>query len=228
MNITQILGNDRFVPVLALRSVDEALAISGVLLARGLRLLEITLRTPVALACIEAVAKAYPQACVGVGTVIEPAQLREAKAAGAVFGVSPGLTPALADAIEAEQFPFLPGAASVSEIMRAREMGFRTLKFFPAEAQGGARFLRSLIDVLPDMRFCATGGIDASNAGQYLALPNLQAIGGSWMIRRTATGHLDTVATQAALQALETLAPRGAVRTQTVDRESVPHRVPAA
>lgn len=205
MNITQILGNDRVVPVLAFRSVEEGLAISGVLLECGIRLLEITLRTPVALACIEAVAKAYPQACVGVGTVIEPAQLREAKAAGAVFGVSPGLTPALAETILAEQFPFLPGAASVSEIMRAREMGFRTLKFFPAEAQGGARFLRSLIDVLPDMRFCATGGIDAGNASDYLKLPNLQAIGGSWMIRRGADGRFDAPATREAVAALGTL-----------------------
>ena len=208
MNITQILGNDRFVPVLAFRSVEEGLELGGLLLESGIRLLEITLRTPVALACIEAVSRAYPQACVGVGTVIEPAQLREARAAGAVFGVSPGLTDALAEAILADDFPFLPGAASVSEIMRARERGFRTLKFFPAEAQGGARFLRSLVDVLPDMRFCATGGIDANNAGQYLALPNLQAIGGSWMIRRGADGHIDTAATRAALEALGTLLPR--------------------
>lgn len=202
MSMMQLLGTDRFVPVLAFRSVEEGLAISGVLVDCGIRLLEITLRTPVALACIEAVAKAYPQACVGVGTVIEPAQLREARAAGAVFGVSPGLTPVLADAILAEQFPFLPGAASVSEIMRAREMGFRTLKFFPAEAQGGARFLRSLIDVLPDMRFCATGGIDAGNAADYLKLPNLQAIGGSWMIRRGPDGRFDAAATRAAVRDL--------------------------
>ena len=205
MNITQILGNDRVVPVLAFRSVEEGLAISGVLVECGIRLLEITLRTPVALACIEAVATAYPQACVGVGTVIEPAQLREARAAGAVFGVSPGLTPALAEAILTEQFPFLPGAASVSEIMRAREMGFRTLKFFPAEVQGGARFLRSLIDVLPDMRFCATGGIDAGNMADYLKLPNLQAIGGSWMIRRGSEGHFDAAATRAAVRDLHGL-----------------------
>jgi 2-dehydro-3-deoxyphosphogluconate aldolase / (4S)-4-hydroxy-2-oxoglutarate aldolase len=207
MNITRILGADRFVPVLAFRSVDEALAISEVLLESGIRLLEITLRTPVALACIEAVSKACPQACVGVGTVIEPAQLLEARAAGAVFGVSPGLTPALAETILAEQFPFLPGAASVSEIMRAREMGFRMLKFFPAEAQGGARFLRSLVDVLPDMRFCATGGIDPGNASDYLKLPNLQAIGGSWMIRRRADGGFDAQATREALEAMRRLAP---------------------
>jgi len=203
MNITQILGNDRIVPVLAFRSVEESLAVSGLLLNSGVRLLEITLRTPAALACIEAVAKAYPQACVGVGTVIEASQLREARAAGAAFGVSPGLTPALAEAILAEDFPFLPGAASVSEIMRAREMGFRMLKFFPAEAQGGTRFLRSLVDVLPDMRFCATGGIDARNAADYLALPNLQAIGGSWMIRRRADGQIDADATREAVSTPE-------------------------
>ncbi|MFM7274233.1 MAG: bifunctional 4-hydroxy-2-oxoglutarate aldolase/2-dehydro-3-deoxy-phosphogluconate aldolase [Gammaproteobacteria bacterium] len=205
MKIAEILGKDRIVPVLSFRSVEEGLAVSGLLVEAGIGLLEITLRTPAALSCIEAVSRAYPQARVGVGTVTEASQLREARAAGAVFGVSPGLTSTLAKAILAEDFPFLPGAASVYEIMRARAMGFRILKFFPAEALGGTRFLRALVDVLPDIRFCATGGIDARNVTDYLALPNLQAVGGSWMIRRNPGGDIDEALTRDALRALATL-----------------------
>ena len=200
MSIDDIVGADRIVPVLAFQSVDEALAVSRVLVGAGIRLLEVTLRTPVALDCIRELAAALPAACVGVGTVLEPAQLLAARRAGAVFGVSPGLTPALAEAIRAEDFPFIPGASSVSELMRAREQGFRLLKFFPAEAVGGARFIKSLQDVLPDVAFCATGGLNADNAAAYLGLRNVRAIGGSWMVVRDAAGEFDPAATRLAVQ----------------------------
>lgn len=205
MSIEAILGDHRIVPVLAFKSVDEALAVSRALVESGIVLLEITLRTPVALDCIRAVAAALPDARVGVGTIVDPAQVAAARDAGAVFGVSPGFTTDLAAAIRECDLPFLPGVATVSEALAARALGFHTLKFFPAHASGGASFLASLQDVLPDLGFCPTGGINQTNAGDYLRLGNVRAIGGSWMVRRDANGSIDLEQTRAAAEGCRTL-----------------------
>jgi 2-dehydro-3-deoxyphosphogluconate aldolase/(4S)-4-hydroxy-2-oxoglutarate aldolase len=205
MSIEAILGDHRIVPVLAFKSVDEALAVSRALVESGIVLLEITLRTPVALDCIRAVAAALPDARVGVGTIVDPAQVAAARDAGAVFGVSPGFTTDLAAAIRECDLPFLPGVATVSEALAARALGFHILKFFPAHASGGASFLASLQDVLPDLGFCPTGGINQTNAGDYLRLGNVRAIGGSWMVRRDATGGIDLEQTRAAAEGCRTL-----------------------
>lgn len=197
-SIRALLGESRIVPVLSPASVNEALDAGEALMAGGLRVLEVTLRTPVALACISALVERFPDACIGAGTVLDGERLFAARAAGAAFGVSPGLTPSLAAAVREAGIPFLPGAATVSEMMRAGELGFDTLKFFPAESLGGARYLGSLQSVLPDVAFCATGGIDVGNAAAYLALGNVAAIGGSWMIVRDAGGSVDARATCAA------------------------------
>lgn len=201
MSIEAILGEHRIVPVLAFKSVDEALAVSRALVESGIVLLEITLRTPVALDCIRAVAAALPDARVGVGTIVDPAQVAAARDAGAVFGVSPGFTTDLAAAVRECDLPFLPGVATVSEALAARSLGFHTLKFFPAHASGGASFLASLQDVLPDLSFCPTGGINQTNAGDYLRLGNVRAIGGSWMIKRDAYDGIDLKETCAAAEA---------------------------
>jgi 2-dehydro-3-deoxyphosphogluconate aldolase/(4S)-4-hydroxy-2-oxoglutarate aldolase len=205
MGVEEILGHQRLIPVLAFRSVEEALAVSQVLFEAGIHLLEITLRTPVALDCVRAIASALPDARVGVGTIVDPAQVAAARDAGAVFGVSPGFTAELAAAVHHHQMPFLPGVATVSEALAARALGFDTLKFFPAQASGGASFLASLQDVLPDLGFCPTGGINQQNAGDYLALRNVRAIGGSWMIKRDATGGIDLGATRAAAEGCHAL-----------------------
>ena len=206
MTIESILGDNRFVPVLAFGSVEEALAISEVLVQAGIPLLEITLRTPVALDCIRAVAGALPEARVGVGTIVDPEQVAMARAAGAVFGVSPGFSPVLAAAVRDQDLPFLPGVATVSEALAARALGFSILKFFPAEASGGAGFLGSVKDVLPDLAFCPTGGVSPANAAEYLALPNVRAIGGSWIVKRDNAGRVDLEATQVAAEACRMLA----------------------
>jgi 2-dehydro-3-deoxyphosphogluconate aldolase/(4S)-4-hydroxy-2-oxoglutarate aldolase len=207
VSIEAIVGAHRVVPVLSFGSTREAIAVSAALVESGLTLLEITLRTPVALDCIRAVASRFPQASIGAGTVLEPDQLLAAREAGASWGVSPGLTPRLADCIREQGFPFLPGVATVSEAMAARERGFRLLKFFPAESAGGVPFLRALGSVLPDTAFCPTGGIGPQNAAAYLALGNVRAIGGSWMTPRLASGECDIAATKAAALACFSFSP---------------------
>ncbi|MBK6510713.1 MAG: bifunctional 4-hydroxy-2-oxoglutarate aldolase/2-dehydro-3-deoxy-phosphogluconate aldolase [Haliea sp.] len=201
MSIEAILGDHRIVPVLAFKSVDEALAVSRALVESGIVLLEITLRTPVALDCIRAVAAALPDARVGVGTIVDPAQVAAARGRSRVW-CRQALRPDLAAAVRECDLPFLPGVATVSEALAARALGFRTLKFFPAHASGGASFLASLQDVLPDLGFCPTGGINQTNAGDYLRLGNVRAIGGSWMVRRDANGGIDLEQTRAAAEGL--------------------------
>jgi len=190
--ITNMLATERVIPVLAFTSAEEAVDTCHALYEGGLKALEITLRHPTALAAIAAVAKAMPaDAIVGAGTVITPDHAQAAYDAGAVFGVSPGLTADLATAVTDMGWPFLPGIASVSEAMRAQEMGFQTLKFFPAEQSGGQGFLKSVGAVLPGLRFCPTGGVTAESAPAYLGLDNVFAVGGSWLTKRSADGQLD-------------------------------------
>jgi len=169
------------VPVLMIDSVATALPLARALLAGGLPVLEITLRTAKALEVIRALAGELEGAIVGAGTVLTSAQYRDAERAGARFVVSPGATPALLEAAAAAAVPFLPGAASASEVMRLLEHGCRCLKFFPAEPAGGLAYLKALAAPLPAARFCPTGGIDAARAEGYLSLSNVLCVGGSWV-----------------------------------------------
>ncbi len=179
------------IPVLEFHSVEEALRVSEALVAGGLPVLEITLRTPVALEAMRAVAASLPQAIVGAGTVLDVAQLHAVRDAGAQFAVSPGLTPRLAEGARDAGIALLPGVATASEAMAALEAGFTFLKFFPAEAAGGMPMLKSLNGPLPRLRFCPTGGIDAARAPGYLALPNVVCVGGSWVVPRDAVASGD-------------------------------------
>ncbi|WP_374764703.1 bifunctional 4-hydroxy-2-oxoglutarate aldolase/2-dehydro-3-deoxy-phosphogluconate aldolase [Yunchengibacter salinarum] len=190
------------IPVLNFTGPEEAVATCTTLFENGVSVLEITLRHDSALDSIEAVSKALPDAIVGAGTVLSHGQAEKARAAGAGFGVSPGLTDELALAVESMGWAFLPGVATVSEAMKAREKGFSHLKFFPAADSGGPGFLKAAGSVLPDVRFCPTGGIKPGNAADYLALGNVAVVGGSWLVKRDGAGKVDQKATaQAAKEA---------------------------
>jgi 2-dehydro-3-deoxyphosphogluconate aldolase / (4S)-4-hydroxy-2-oxoglutarate aldolase len=177
-----VLRRAPVIPVLTVKDVEDALAQARALIAGGLTVLEITLRTPAAMGAVAVLAKTFQDACIGAGTIIEADQIQAAANAGAGFLVSPGVTPRLIEAAARSPVPFLPGAATASEAMALREQGFRALKFFPAEPAGGARYLASLAGPLPDLIFCPTGGIDAAKAANYLALANVACVGGSWMV----------------------------------------------
>ncbi len=175
------LSAAKIVPVLTIENVEDAVPLAKALLDGGLSTLEITLRTPVSLQALKAIADAMPTVFVGAGTVLSQRQADAAISAGAQYLVSPGMSPSLISAAEQWPVPFLPGAATASEAMALGDMGYRALKFFPAEAAGGRGFLKSLAAPLSDIKFCPTGGITASNVADYLALPNVISIGGSWV-----------------------------------------------
>jgi len=180
-DLNDLLAGTPVIPVLAIDSVGAALPLARALVEGGLPVLEITLRTPAALEVIRALAAEVEGAVVGAGTVLSAAQYRDAERAGARFVVSPGATDALLAAAAASPVPFLPGSATASEVMRLLEEGYRFLKFFPAAPAGGVAYLQGLAGPLPDARFCPTGGIDAAAAKEYLALPNVVCVGGSWV-----------------------------------------------
>lgn len=182
--IAAILARGPVIPVIVIDDAADAAPLARALVAGGLRVLEVTLRTAAALTAVRAMRDAVPEAIVGVGTVLTCGQLDEAHRAGAAFAVSPGATDRLLSDAAGHPVPLLPGAGTVSEAMRLREHGYEHLKFFPAEAAGGVRFLSSLASVIADLRFCPTGGITPANATAYLALPNVLCVGGSWMIPR--------------------------------------------
>ena len=169
-------------PVLSIPSVDAGLRLGETLLQAGIKVLEITLRTPAALEAMAAMAKALPECLIGAGTVRHGGQFKQVRNAGARFAVSPGASVKLLEAAVWSGLPFLPGVGSVSEAMTAQEHGFSVLKLFPAEAIGGVKLLKSIQAPLPDLKFCPTGGVSAANARSYLDLPNVIAIGGSWMV----------------------------------------------
>ena len=177
-----VLRRAPVIPVLTVTSAGDALAQAHALVAGGLTVLEITLRTPAALAAVTVLAKTFPNAFIGAGTIVEADQIIAATGAGAGFLVSPGMSPRLLEAAVRSPVPFLPGAATASEALALRERGFKAIKFFPAEPAGGARYLSSLAGPLPDLIFCPTGGIDAQKAKDYLALANVACVGGSWMV----------------------------------------------
>ena len=179
--LDQLLAIGRVIPVITIDRLEDAVPLARALVAGGIRLLEITLRTAVGLDGAIAIMRDVPDAVVGIGTVLTPDDLARAVAAGAQFALSPGATPALLDAAAAAAIPFLPGVATASELMEAAARGFTTVKFFPATAAGGIPALRALAGPFPNARFCPTGGISADNAAEWLALPNVVAVGGSWL-----------------------------------------------
>jgi 2-dehydro-3-deoxyphosphogluconate aldolase/(4S)-4-hydroxy-2-oxoglutarate aldolase len=169
------------IPVIVVHELSHAAPLAEALYQGGLTVLEVTLRTPVALEAISLMRKAVPDATVGVGTLAHPAQFRQADDAGAQFGVSPGLTPALAAAAAEVDWPYLPGVMTPGELLQAGELGFTLLKLFPAQQAGGVGMLKAMGSVFPEAAFCPTGGISRENAGEFLALPNVLCVGGSWV-----------------------------------------------
>lgn len=184
------------VPVVVIDDVTHAVPLARALVAGGLPIIEVTLRTPVALEAVRAIAEEVPEILLGAGTVCTPAQAGAAAAAGSQFLVSPGATPGLLDAMLGTGLPFLPGTSSVSEVLTVLEAGVTEMKFFPAEASGGAPWLKAVSAPVPAARFCPTGGITAASAPAYLALPNVGCVGGSWLTPKDALeqGDWDRVA----------------------------------
>jgi 2-dehydro-3-deoxyphosphogluconate aldolase/(4S)-4-hydroxy-2-oxoglutarate aldolase len=178
----QVMQDAPVIPVIVLQDVAHAVPMARALVAGGIRMLEVTLRTPQALACIEAIAKAVPEAVVGAGTVRSKADAQAAANAGARFAVSPGFTSAIGQACREAGLSLLPGVATGSEIMMAQEDGFTQLKFFPAMQAGGSAMLKAWSGPFFDVKFCPTGGVTLQNAPELLALPNVVCVGGSWLV----------------------------------------------
>jgi 2-dehydro-3-deoxyphosphogluconate aldolase/(4S)-4-hydroxy-2-oxoglutarate aldolase len=181
VNIREILGMAPVIPVLTVTELEYAVPLARALAAGGLRVLEITLSTPVAPAAIEAMRKAVPEAIVGAGMLTRAVDFAAAGRVGAQFGASPGLTPDLAAASRGARFPLLPGVMTPTELIAAGAAGFNVLKLFPAQQAGGVAMLQALRAPFPDVLFCPTGGITRATAADYLALPNVVCVGGSWV-----------------------------------------------
>jgi 2-dehydro-3-deoxyphosphogluconate aldolase/(4S)-4-hydroxy-2-oxoglutarate aldolase len=179
--LLSILKSVPVIPVLTVNGAEDAVPLARALVAGGLTVLEVTLRTDGALKAIEAIAREVPDAVVGAGTILTESQISEAMSAGSTFLVSPGSTSKLSQAAALAHAPFLPGVATASEAMSMAEMGHHVLKFFPAEPAGGVNYLKSLSAPLPHLTFCPTGGIDVAKAKTYLALSNVICVGGSWV-----------------------------------------------
>lgn len=178
----QVMQDAPVIPVIVLNDVAHAVPMARALVAGGVRMLEVTLRTPQALACMEAIAREVPEAVVGAGTVRSKADAQSAARAGARFAVSPGYTSAVGQACRDVGLALLPGVATGSEIMMAQEDGFTELKFFPAMQAGGPAMLKAWSGPFFDVRFCPTGGVSLQNAAEFLALPNVVCVGGSWLV----------------------------------------------
>jgi 2-dehydro-3-deoxyphosphogluconate aldolase/(4S)-4-hydroxy-2-oxoglutarate aldolase len=179
------------IPVIVIQRIEDAVPLAQALVDGGVRVLEVTLRTPVGLACIEAIAKNVAGAIVGAGTIRSAADARAAKAAGSLFGVSPGYTAEVGAACREVGLPLLPGVATASEVMAAQADGLSFLKFFPATAAGGIPMLKALAGPFPDVVFCPTGGITVKTAPEFLALPNVKVCGGSWLTPQDAVDAKD-------------------------------------
>ena len=198
-----VMNDAPVIPVIVLSDVAYAVPLARALVAGGIRMLEVTLRTPVALACIEAIARDVPEAVVGAGTIRSAADAQAAAMAGARFGVSPGYTAAVGKACRDLGLALLPGVATAGEIMAAQEDGYTALKFFPAVQAGGLAMLKAWQGPFGDVRFCPTGGVTGGNAGEFLRLPNVVCVGGSWLtpaqtVARGDWAHITQIAQQAA------------------------------
>ncbi|MEO6972319.1 MAG: bifunctional 4-hydroxy-2-oxoglutarate aldolase/2-dehydro-3-deoxy-phosphogluconate aldolase [Rhodoferax sp.] len=181
MNILELMRTGPVIPVIVIERLEQAVPLARALVAGGVRVLELTLRTPVALQAIRAIAEQVEGAIIGVGTIARPEDFERSIEAGAVFGVSPGLTPQLVAAARASSLPLLPGVMTPSDVIAASAAGFTELKLFPAQQAGGVGMLKALGGPFPDLTFCPTGGISAATARDFLALPNVACVGGSWL-----------------------------------------------
>jgi 2-dehydro-3-deoxyphosphogluconate aldolase/(4S)-4-hydroxy-2-oxoglutarate aldolase len=181
MNIREVVSLAPVVPVLTIDDLKLAVPLAQALIAGGLSVIEVTLRTPVAFAAIAEIRKAFPAAVVGIGTLTRARDFAAADRAGAQFGVTPGLTPELAAASRGARFPLLPGVMTPTEVIIARNAGFNVLKLFPAHQAGGIGLLKAMAPVFPDVLFCPTGGITRETAPEYLRQPNVACIGSSWL-----------------------------------------------
>jgi 2-dehydro-3-deoxyphosphogluconate aldolase/(4S)-4-hydroxy-2-oxoglutarate aldolase len=182
MDAGEVLGAGPVVPVIVIEELNHAVPLARALLAGGISVLEITLRTPIALDAIRLVAREVPEAMVGAGTVLTGEQLRAVEGAGGLFAISPGLTPSLLAAADGGGIPLIPGIATVSELMTGMERGYGHFKFFPAEAAGGAKTLKAISGVFPRAVFCPTGGVTPDNYRDYLMLDSVRCVGGSWLV----------------------------------------------
>ena len=197
MSIENILTSAPVVPVVVIENFEDAVPLAKALYNGGLKALEITLRTPVAAEAVKLMKEAVPEAYVGTGTVIDKATFEASVAAGADFMVSPGVNDELLALARETDIPFLPGAATPSEVMNLASHGFKFLKFFPAEAAGGAPMLKSIGGPLPQIKFCPTGGISLATAPKYLALNNVVCVGGTWMLDKELIANKDWQAIEA-------------------------------
>ena len=186
MQLIDIMRTSAVIPVIAIDDINHAVPLARALVAGGIRVLEVTLRTAHGLPAIRMIAEQVPEAIVGVGTLTHPDEFIAARDAGAVFGVSPGLTATLIAAAKSSGLPLLPGVMTPSEVMVAREQGFRQLKLFPAMQAGGVGMLNAISGPLGDVMFCPTGGISVETAPQFLALKNVACVGGSWLTPKDA------------------------------------------
>ena len=204
LSALQVMQDAPVIPVIVLGDLRQAVLLARALVAGGIRMLEVTLRTPQALACIEAIARNVPEAVVGAGTVRSAADAMACAMAGARFAVSPGYTHAVGQACRNAGLPLLPGVASGSEIMAAQEDGLTQLKFFPAVQAGGVAMLKAWSGPFGDVQFCPTGGVTMANAAEFLALPNVVCVGGSWLTPAESVARGDWAQiTALALQACE-------------------------
>lgn len=178
----EILEKGPVIPVMVIKRSEHAVPLARALVAGGIRVLEIVLRTSSAIDAIKSISTEVPEAITGAGTVLNAHDLAAVTEAGASFAISPGLTPALLSAANKGTIPLIPGIATVSELMMGIEQGYTTFKFFPAEAAGGIKMLKSIGGPFPQIRFCPTGGISAKNYREYLQLPNVLCVGGSWIV----------------------------------------------
>jgi 2-dehydro-3-deoxyphosphogluconate aldolase/(4S)-4-hydroxy-2-oxoglutarate aldolase len=195
-----ILNAGPVVPVIVIKKIEHAVPLAKALLAGGIKVLEVTLRSDVAIDAIAAISHEVPEAIVGAGTVATARDLQDVAAAGGVFAISPGLTPTLLAAANNGPIALIPGISSASELMFGMEMGYSEFKFFPAEAAGGVQMLKSIGGPFPQVTFCPTGGISPKNFNEYLALKNVACVGGSWVVpsRAIEAGDWDAVTTVAA------------------------------
>jgi len=191
LSALQVMQDAPVIPVIVLNDVAHAVPMARALVAGGVRMLEVTLRTPAALACMEAIAREVPEAVVGAGTVRSAADAQAAAMAGALFAVSPGYTHAIGQACRDVGLPLLPGVATGSEILMCQEDGLTELKFFPALQAGGMAMLKAWNGPFGEVRFCPTGGISTANAAEFLALPNVACVGGSWLVPADALAQGD-------------------------------------
>ncbi|MDM0064930.1 bifunctional 4-hydroxy-2-oxoglutarate aldolase/2-dehydro-3-deoxy-phosphogluconate aldolase [Variovorax sp. J31P207] len=191
MNILSIMRSGPVIPVIVIDQLEDAVPLARALVTGGVRVLELTLRTPVALKAIEAIANEVEGAIIGVGTITRPEDFDASVKAGALFGVSPGLTPELVAASRDSSLPLLPGVMTPSDVIAARAAGFTELKLFPAQQAGGVGMLKALGGPFPELSFCPTGGIGAATAPDFLALPNVVCVGGSWLTPSDAVADRD-------------------------------------